>query len=68
MKGQRKGVRSAKVKPTGEIKIKPGQEDAPPKLVAIRKLNNIFVNTYELAETILTDQTGAFPVTSQRGY
>jgi len=68
MKGQRKGVRSTKVKPTIEIKIEMGTEDAPPKLVAIRKLNEIFVNIYELAERIHTDQTGAFPVTSQRGY
>jgi len=30
MKGQRKGVRSTKVKPAIEIKIEPGQEDAPP--------------------------------------
>ncbi len=68
MKGQRKGVRSTKVKPAVEIKIEPGQEDAPPNFVAIRKLNDIFVKIYELAETIRTDQTGAFPVTSQRGY
>ncbi len=68
MKGQRKGVRLTKVKPAIEIKIDPGQEDAPPKLVAIRKLNDIFVNIYKLVETIHTDQTGAFPVTSQRGY
>jgi hypothetical protein len=68
MKGQRKGVRSTKVKPAVEIKIKPGQEDAQQKLVAIRKLNDIFVKIYELTETIHTDQTGAFPVTSQRGY
>jgi len=68
MKGQRKGVRSTKVKPAIEIKIEPGQEDAPPKLVAIRKLNDIFVKIYKLAEMVHTDQTGAFPVTSQRGY
>jgi len=68
MKGQRKGVRSTKIKPAVEIKIELGQEDAPPKLVAIRKLNDIFVKIYELAETIHTDQMGAFPVTSQRGY
>ena len=37
MKGQRKGVRLTKVKPAIEIKIEPGLEDAPPKLVAIRK-------------------------------
>jgi hypothetical protein len=68
MKGQRKGVRSTKVKPAIEIKIEQGQEDAPPTLIAIRKLNDIFVKIYELVETIHTDQTGAFPVTSQRGY
>jgi hypothetical protein len=68
MKGQRKGVRSTRVKPATEIKIEPGTEDTPPKLVAIRKLNDIFVKVYELVETIHTDQTGAFLVTSQRGY
>ena len=68
MKGQRKGVRSTKVKPAIEIQIGPETEDAPPKLIAIRKLNDIFVKIYKLAETIHTDQTGAFPVTSQRGY
>ncbi len=68
MKGQRKGVRSTKAKPAIEIKIKPGTEDAPPKLVYIKKLNDIFIKIYELAETIHTDQTGAFPVTSQQGY
>jgi hypothetical protein len=68
MKGQRKGVRSTKVKPATEIKIEPRTEDSPPKLVAIRKLNDIFVKIYELAETIHTDQTGAFLVASQRGY
>jgi hypothetical protein len=68
MKGQRKGVRSTKVKPAIEVKIEPGTGNAPPKLVAIRKLNDIFVKIYKLVETIHTDQTGAFPVTSQRGY
>jgi hypothetical protein len=68
MKGQSKGVRSTKVKPAIEVKIEPGLEDAPSKLVAIRKLNGIFVKIYKLVETIHTDQTGAFPVSSQRGY
>ncbi len=31
-------------------------------------MDDIFVKIYELAEEIHTDQTGAFPVTSQRGY
>jgi hypothetical protein len=68
MKGQRKGVRSTRVKPAYEIKIKPGTEDPLPKLVGIKKINDISVKIYELAEEIHTDQTGAFPVTSQQGY
>ena len=35
----------------------------PPKLIVIKKLNDIFIKIYELVETIHTDQTGAFPVT-----
>jgi hypothetical protein len=68
MKGQRKGVRSTRAKPEYEIKIEPGTEDPPPKLVGIEKMDNIFVKIYKLAEEIHTDQTGVFPVTSQRGY
>jgi hypothetical protein len=67
MKGQRKGVRSTRVKPAIKIKIKLGYEDAPPKLVTIRKLNDIFIKIYELAETIHTNQTSAFLVTLQQG-
>jgi hypothetical protein len=68
MKGQRKRVRSTKVNPAIEIKTEPGYEDAPQKLIAIRKLNDIFVKIYKLAETIHTDQTGTFLVTSQWCY
>jgi hypothetical protein len=68
MKGQRKGVRSTRVKPAYEIKIKPGTKDPPPKLVKNKKMDNIIVKIYELAEEIHTDQTGAFSVTSQQGY
>jgi hypothetical protein len=46
-------------------RIEPGTEDLPPKLVRIKKMDNIFVKIYELAEEIHMDQTGAFPVTSQ---
>jgi hypothetical protein len=42
MKGQRKGVRSTRAKPEYEIKIKPGTEDPPPKLVGIKKMEDIF--------------------------
>jgi hypothetical protein len=63
MRGQRKGVRSTRVKPAYEIKIKPGTEDPPPKLVGIKKMDDIFVKIYELAEEIHTDQPGAFLMT-----
>jgi hypothetical protein len=66
MKGQRKGVRSTRAKPAYKTKIKPGTEDPPPKLVGIKKMDNIFVKIFKLAEEIQTDQTGAFPVTSQQ--
>jgi hypothetical protein len=57
-----------KAKPAIKIKIELGYEDALPKLVTIRKPNDIFVKIYELAETIHTDQTGDFLVTLQHGY
>jgi hypothetical protein len=68
MKGQRKGVRSTRVKPACEIKIKPGTKDPPPKPIRNKKMDDIFVKISKLAEEIHTDQTGAFPVTSQQGY
>ncbi len=68
MKGQRNGVRSTRTKPEYKIKIKPGTENPPPKLVGIKKMDDIFVKIYKLAEEIHSDQTGAFPVTSQCGY
>ncbi len=63
MKGQRKGVRSLKVKPLAHIKIEPTTETAPN--LTNTKENDIFVATYELSNTVHTDQTGAFPPTSQ---
>jgi hypothetical protein len=68
MKGQRKGVRSTKVKQMVEIKIEPGTETATHKATPAKKMNDIFVKIYELSGEIHTDQTGKFPVTSQRGY
>ncbi len=69
MKGQRKGVRSTKDKQLVEIKIEPGTEqDSPHHATPIKKMNDIFVKTYNLADEIHTDQTGAFPITSQQGY
>jgi hypothetical protein len=68
MKGQRKGVWSTRVKAATTIKFKPGTEDSPQKHVAIKRMNDIFVKIYKLAETIHIDQMGAFPITSQQGY
>jgi hypothetical protein len=68
MKGQRKGVRSTKVKQTVEIKIEPGTKETTHHYIPAKKMNDIFVKTYELSDEIHTDQTGKFPVTSQRGY
>ncbi len=68
MKGQRKGMRSTKVQQMVEIKIEPGTENSPPHATAITEKNDIFVKIYELSNEIHTDQTGKFPVTSQRGY
>jgi hypothetical protein len=34
----------------------------------MKKQHDIFVVNYELAEEVHTNQTGAFPVTSQCGY
>ena len=65
MKGQRKGVRSTRAKQKYEIKIEPGTEDLPPKLVGIKKMDDIFVKIYKFVEEIHTDQTGDFPVTLQ---
>ncbi len=66
MKGQRKGVRLTKIKPPVHIKIEPTTETAPN--LTITKENDIFVVIYELSNTVHTDQTGAFLLTSQRGY
>jgi hypothetical protein len=54
-----------KVKPPVHIKIEPTTETAPN--LTITK-ENIFVVIYELSNTVHTDQTGAFPLTSQQGY
>ncbi len=66
MKGQRKGVRSTITKEMVEIKIEPGTGDSPQQAVTSKKMNDIFVT--KLTKEIHTDQTGAFPATSQQGY
>ncbi len=64
MKGQRKGVQSTKVKPPAHIKIEPTTETSPD--LTITKENGIFVVIYKFSNTVHTDQTGAFPLTSQQ--
>jgi hypothetical protein len=71
MKGQRQGVRSTKqralkhiVAREQQIKIEPGTEELP---TDIKRHDDIFIQIEDLANTIHSDQTGAFPFTSQRG-
>jgi hypothetical protein len=66
MKGQRKGIRPTKVREQVEIKIEPGTEVLPQQ--PMKKQHNIFVVIYKLAKEVHTNQTGAFYITSQRGY
>ncbi len=65
MKGQHQGVRSTKtrvleriVARKRHIKIEPGTEDSP---TDIRRHDDIFIQIMDLADTIHSDQTGAFP-------
>jgi hypothetical protein len=51
---------------TVEIKIEPGKEVLPPQ--PMKKQHGIFIVIDKLAEEVHTNQTGAFLVTSQRGY
>ncbi len=66
MKGQWKGIRSTKVREQVEINIEPGTEVLPQQ--PMKKQHDIFGVIYELSKEVHTNQTGAFPVTSQRRY
>ncbi len=48
------------------IKVEPRTANLP--LPTIKKHFNIFVVVYKLLDTIHTDQTGMFPITSQQSY
>ncbi len=63
MKGQQKGVQPTKVSAPVTIKVEPGTANPPP--TTITKHYDIFVVVYKLLDTIHTDQTGPFPITSQ---
>jgi hypothetical protein len=73
LKGQRQGIRSTKhnaftaLVETEEKRIKIEGENSPFKPLPSTKLNDIFIRVVDLTDEIHTDQTGAFPHTSQRG-
>jgi hypothetical protein len=70
MKGQRQGVRSTKQKALDyilakeqQIKIKPGTENPPQS--HIKRHDDMFIKIVDLADTIHSNHTRAFPFTSQ---
>ncbi len=72
MKGQRQGIHSTKQKALDhlveseklvKIKVEPGTEEVLPA----KRHSDIFVRIKDLAESIHSDQTGAFSYTSQQG-
>ncbi len=72
MKGQRQGIRFTKQKALdhlvqsekiAKIKVEPGTE--VPSLA--KRFNDIFVRVEDLANSIHSNQTGAFPYTLQHG-
>ena len=73
LKGQHQGVRSTKQKAfekmieVEEARIKIEGESSPFRPLPPTKLNDIFVRVEDLNEEIHTNQTGAFPHTSQHG-
>jgi hypothetical protein len=73
LKGQRQGIRSTRQKAvtalikTEEARIKIEGESSPFKPLPPTTLNGIFVRVEDLTNEIHTDQTGAFPHTSQQG-
>jgi hypothetical protein len=66
MKGLQKGVWSTKILALIRINVEPGTANPPPP--TITKHYNIFVVVYKLVDTVHTDQTSPFPITSQQGY
>ena len=72
LKGQRQGIRSTKhnaftaLVEQGETRIKIEGESSPYKLLPPTKLNDIFIRVVDLTNEIHTNQTVAFPHTSQQ--
>ncbi len=73
LKGQRQGVRLTKQKAfekmikVEEARTKIEGESSPFRPLSPTKLNDIFMHVEDLNEEIHTNQTGAFPHTSQHG-
>jgi hypothetical protein len=73
LKGQCQGIRSTKEKAfkkmieVEEARIKFKGESSPFRPLPPTKLNNIIMHVEDLNEEINTEQTGAFPYTSQCG-
>jgi len=73
LKGQRQGIGSTKhnaftaLVEQEETRIKIEGESSPYKPLPPTKLDDIFICVVDLTDEIHTDQTGAFPHTSQRG-
>ncbi len=73
LKGQWQGIRSTKqrvfdkILKNQETRIKIEGEHSPTQTLPSTKLNNMFTQVVDLTKEIHTDQTGAFPHTSQRG-
>ena len=73
LKGQRQGIRSTKqvaldkIIENEEVRIKIEGEGSPFHQIPITKTHEAFFRVNDLTDSIHTDQTGAFPFTSQRG-
>jgi hypothetical protein len=73
LKGQHQGIRLTKqvalekIIENEELRIKIEGEGSPFHQTPISKTHEAFFRVEELTDSIHTDQTGAFPVTSQRG-
>jgi len=73
LKGQHQGIRSTKqvaldkIIENKEVRIKIEGEGSPFHQIPITKMHKAFFRVDNLTGSIHTDQTGAFPFTSQRG-
>ena len=65
MRGVKQGIRSTKQRRDQQtVTLESGEELTIP----LTKHNDVFLRVGEARETMYTDQTGAFPVQSQRGH